>query len=346
MPSSKRRWQDVDKSEIPVENLIRSFLMYQEDQNHSPKTVKWYTEILGRFDRFLGERTQLRDISISAVRAYQRANRQAGGSKFSHHAYTRTVKTFLRWLGREGYVEKELWREIEMPKVPSYNDVAIDVLSDEEIEHLLSLLDSSADTGCRDRGIVCLMLESGLRLDEVVQLRVEDLHLKESYVKVRGKGDKEGYVPFGPTTQKTLSRYLEHFRRPANARQPGFFLNIFGEPLSYSAVQSSFVRLAKRSGISRLHPHLLRHTAATRMLSNGADLHTVQRLLRHSDVRVTLRYLHLVPDQLQERMQLFSPLNGLEGERRRMIPKRTRIASGGLAKPRLRSAQNIKAQSR
>jgi site-specific recombinase XerD len=163
--------------------------------------------------------------------------------------------------------------------------------------------------------MVCLMLESGLRLEEVVKLRVDDVHLKESYVKVHGKGDKENYVPLGSTTQKALARYLEHFRRPTKARDLAFFLNILGEPLTSASVQSSFVRLAKLSGITRLHPHLPRHTAATRMLANGADLHTVQRLLRHSDVRVTLRYLHLVPDQLQERMQ------GIGESRRRVAGK-------------------------
>jgi site-specific recombinase XerC len=151
------------------------------------------------------------------------------------------VKTFLRWLGREGYVERELWRGVEMPKVPSYNDVAIDVLSDDEIEQLLALLDPATDVGCRDRGIVCLMLESGLRLEEVVNLKVEDVHLKDSYVKVHGKGDKESYMPLGQTTQKALSRYVEHFRKPVGAREHAFFLNIYGEPHSYTAVQSSFV---------------------------------------------------------------------------------------------------------
>jgi site-specific recombinase XerD len=85
-----------------------------------------------------------------------------------------------------------------------------------------------------------------------------------------------------------------------------------------------FDRLSKKSGIARLHPHLLRHTAATRMLANGADLHTVQRLLRHSDIRTTLRYLHLVPEQLKEKMRLFSPLGGIAEQRRRMIPARLR----------------------
>jgi integrase/recombinase XerC/integrase/recombinase XerD len=315
----------VDKTQIPVTNLIKSFLMYQEDRNHSPKTVEWYEGMLGRFSRFLGAEATAGQLDIDVVRRYQRFLRGESLSKFTLHAYSRTLKTFLRWLGREAYIDKNLWREIEMPKVPRYEDVTLDVLNDDEIRKLLGLLDPGTDVGCRQRGMVCLMLESGLRLDEVVKLRLEDVRLKEGYVKVRGKGDKEAYVPVGPTTKKALERYQEHFRVPRNAREHAFFLNIFGEAISYSAVQSSFVRLAKRSGISRLHPHLLRHTAATRMLSNGADLHTVQRLLRHSDVRVTLRYLHLIPDQLKERMQLFSPLNGLDVEKRRMVPKRGRL---------------------
>lgn len=133
------------------------------------------------------------------------------------HAYARTLKTFLRWLHREGYVDEELHRHIQMPKVPSYNDVTIDVLSDEEIAHLLSLLDPSTDVGCRDRAIVCLMLESGLRLDEVTGLQLDNVHIKEMYLKVRGKGDKEAYVPIGPTTEKAMSRYAAHFRKRACA---------------------------------------------------------------------------------------------------------------------------------
>jgi integrase/recombinase XerC/integrase/recombinase XerD len=170
------------------------------------------------------------------------------------------------------------------------------------------------------------MLESGLRVGEVAALGIDDVHLKDMYLKVHGKGDKEGYVPIGPTTYKALSRYAAHFRVPVDPRTKAFFLSIFGEPLRYEALKSMVSRLAKQSGITRLHPHLLRHTAATRMLANGADLHTVQRMLRHADIRTTLRYLHLVPEQLQEKMRLFSPLTGIAEPRRRMVPTRlTRV---------------------
>ena len=318
MPSARvRRWHDVDKTGIPVSDLVRSFLMHQEDRNHSPKTVRWYQDMLGRFASFLGEDARLREVTVDSIRAYQRACRDQDVSKFTLHAYARTLKTFLRWLHREAYLDSLLWEKVDMPKVPKYDDVAIDVLNDEEIARLLSAFDTGTDVGCRDRAIVCLMVESGLRLDEVVQLRTADVHLKEMLLKVHGKGDKEQYVPIGPTTQKALSRYAEHFRVSADPRTPSFFLNIYGEPLGYEAVKSTFGRLAKRTGIDRLHPHLLRHTAATRMLGNGADLHSVQRLLRHSDVRTTLGYLHLAPEQLQEKMKLYSPLSGVQETRHR-----------------------------
>ena len=125
------------------------------------------------------------------------------------------------------------------------------------------------------------MLESGLRLDEVTGLQLDDVHIKEMYLKVRGKGDEEGYVPIGSTTEKALSRYAAHFRISADLMAKAFFLNIYGEPLGYEAVKLAFDRLAKRSGIRWLHPHLLCHTAATRLFANGADGHTVQRMLRH-----------------------------------------------------------------
>lgn len=315
----QRGWCNVDNRDILVGDLVRRFLMDQEDRNHSPKTVRWYSDLLGRFAAALGPGGRLRDIDGETIRAYQRGIRESGKGKFTVHAYARTLKTFLRWLHREGYVDEPLHEHVQVPKVPKYEDVAIDVLTDEEISHLLSVLEPSTDVGARNRAIVCLMLECGLRLEEVSRLRLEDVHLEEMYVKVHGKGDKEGYVPIGPTTQKALDRYIAHFRIPEDPRTVTLFVNIFGEPLKYEAIKSIFDRLAKQSGIRRLHPHLLRHTAATRLLANGADVHSVQRLLRHSDIRTTLRYLHLLPEQLQEKMQMFSPLAGIGEHRRRIV---------------------------
>jgi integrase/recombinase XerC/integrase/recombinase XerD len=317
----------VKQDDILVADLVRQYVMHHEDRNHSPKTVRWYSDMLGRFVASLSPDARLRDLGADAIRSYQRAVRESGKGKFTIHAYARTLKTFLRWLRREGYTSQALYELVQMPKVPKYEHVAIDVLTDEEVERLLATLDPSNDVGSRNRAMVCLMLESGLRLEEVTNLTVDDVHVKDMFVKVHGKGDKEAYVPIGTTTQKALERYIAHFRAPSNSRTKTLFLNIYGEPLKYETIKTIFDRLARKTGIVRLHPHLLRHTAATRMLANGADLHTVQRLLRHADIRTTLRYLHLVPQQLQEKMELFSPLNGIAEHRHRMRPTLGRTSS-------------------
>jgi site-specific recombinase XerD len=323
MPSrtQRKRWQDLNKRDIPLENALRAYLLHHEDRNHSAKTVRWYSDMLNRFLTFVGPDTKIGEIDADIIRNYLREIRRRDFKQFTMHAYARTLKTFLRWLDKEGYTTEPLAKAIDMPKVPRYQDVTIDVLTDEEIEHLLGMLDPSTDVGARHRAMFCLMLESGLRLAEVSGLKVDDVHLKDMYVRVRGKGGKENYVPLGPTTHKALTRYLTDFRVPANASVKALSLNVYGEPLKYESIKTIFDRLAVKSGITRLHPHLLRHTAATKMLANGADLHSVQRLLRHSDIRTTLRYLHLVPSQLQEKMQLFSPLSTISERRTRMMPK-------------------------
>jgi site-specific recombinase XerD len=329
MPSrtQRKRWQDVKKQDIPLENALRAYLLHHEDMNHSLKTMRWYSDMLDRFVKFVGPDSKIGELDADVIRRYFGKFGDGTSSSSQCTPNARTLKTFLRWLDKEGYTAEPLAKAIDMPKVPRYQDVTIDVLSDEEIEHLLGMFDPNTDVGARQRAMVCLMLESGLRLAEVSGLRTDDVHLKDLYVRVRGKGGKENYVPLGPTTHKALTRYLTDFRVPANASIKALFLNVYGEPLKYESIKTIFDRLAIKSGITRLHPHLLRHTAATKMLANGADLHSVQRLLRHSDIRTTLRYLHLVPTQLQEKMQAFSPLSGITERRVRMMPRLRKVRS-------------------
>lgn len=336
----RKRWEDLKKQDIPLESALRAYLLHHEDKNHSAKTIRWYSDMLERFLSFVGPEAKIGELDADAIRNYLREVRRRDFKQFTMHAYARTLKTFLLWLDKEGYTVEPLAKAIDMPKVPRYQDVTIDVLTDDEISHLLSMLDPATDIGSRERAMVCLMLESGLRLAEVAGLKVDDVHLKDIYIRVRGKGGKENYVPLGPTTHKALTRYLTVFRVPASANEKALFLNIFGEPLKYESIKTIFDRLAVKSGITRLHPHLLRHTAATKMLANGADLHSVQRLLRHSDIRTTLRYLHLVPSQLQEKMQAFSPLTGIAEPRVRLMPRSSPERRRGAAgRPPLRAVR-------
>jgi site-specific recombinase XerD len=143
------------------------------------------------------------------------------------------------------------------------------------------------DRGCRNAAIVCLMADSGLRLSEVAGLDVDLVDMGEGQLRVLGKGRREAWVPFGAFTAKVLRRYLQHFRPHIANGTSALFVNQFGGRLGVEGIKSMIQRLRDESGISRLHPHLLRHTAATRLLANGCDLHTVQRVLRHKNVTTT-----------------------------------------------------------
>jgi len=149
MPPRKqrKRWDDMKKQDIPLESALRAYLLHHEDRNHSAKTVRWYSDMLDRFLTFVGPDAKIGDIHTDTIRNYLREVRRRDFKQFTMHAYARTLKTFLLWLDKEGYTTEPLAKAIDMPKVPRYQDVTIEVLTDDEITHLLGMLDPATDIG-------------------------------------------------------------------------------------------------------------------------------------------------------------------------------------------------------
>lgn len=327
-------WQTMNKEEIKLSRILEEYLNYHEALNHSPKTLSWYSDILSALHGFLGNEASLGDLTIERIRGYQshlRHRRKPTGQPLSDKTledHARAIRAFLNWLQREDYLEANVAARIELPRAAKKQ---IEVLSKDELEALFAQLSADTDLGCRNRAICSLMADCGLRVSEVATLDVTDVSLEDSSVKVFGKGRREDVVPFGATTGKILRRYVHHFRPYlANEAETALFINQFGQRLRVEGIKSLFQRLAEESGIERLHPHLLRHTAATRLLANGCDLHTVQRILRHRHITTTTQYLHLLNADLQDKMRAFSPLDSLNGRRhhnvgqRRVVPSRLR----------------------
>ena len=158
--------------------------------------------------------------------------------------------------------------------------------------------------------MITLFLDGGLRLSELINLRTGDVHLEQRYVKVMGKGSKERMVPFGAACQKALLHYYHHFRvEPAHAGVDSFFLTLDGYPLTETAIKSLMVRLAKASGIPRLHAHLLRHTYATCFLMNGGDVFLLKQNLGHSTLAMVEVYRHIASREAALLSEPFSPLD-------------------------------------
>ena len=162
-------------------------------------------------------------------------------------------------------------------KPPKFTGKVIDILTGDEIDRILSSMNQDTVLGARNTAMVTVMLDTGLRLAEVVRLEPANVHLEDRYLKVLGKGNKERVVAFGANCQRTLIHYAYHYRFEADSSSAdAFFLSIDGYPMQKEALKSIMRRLADASGIPRLHAHLMRHTYATLFLIHGGDPFSAQ----------------------------------------------------------------------
>jgi integrase/recombinase XerC/integrase/recombinase XerD len=306
--------------EIKLATLAENYLTTCQTEGKTPKTLRGYREKLFRFIRWFDG--QLSDFSLQRAREFvahlQRTEkwvespaRHRAGEMLSPQSvanHVRVLKAFATWLWEEGYTQENLLSRMSLPKVPRK---MIEVLSNEEIDRLLASIDLSLAAGSRDLALITLMLDTGLRLAELIALRVDDVYFEDQWLKVMGKGQKERFVPFGGRAAQVLLRYVHHGRYDPFGR-PEFFLTSDGEAVSENTIKMLFVRLRRRSGIRRLHPHLLRHTFATSYLVAGGDVFTLQAILGHTTLEMTRRYVSLASSQVNIQHRRFSPMDRLD----------------------------------
>lgn len=313
----------MDKDNIPLEKLAQHFEAYNRTEGKSPRTVECYTSVLKYFGDFLREHNYpdtLGDLTIDVVREFILYLQQT--SRWKNHPYNtpngnlapssiqnyvRTLRPFFSWLHREGYTEENVLARLRPPRSPQK---LVEILTNEEISRILACIDSDTASGARNSAMVITFLDTGLRLSEVIGAKVCDAHIEQGYLKVMGKGAKERVVPIGSLAQKALLRYVFHFRpKPFYEDQDYLFLTLEGTPMTINCLKLIFGRLAEKSGIKRLHPHLCRHTFATNYLINGGDVFSLQQILGHTSLEMVRRYVTLASSQVRVQHRKFSPMD-------------------------------------
>ncbi len=318
MVPRRPRWDRMDKSTIPLKAVIDEYLAVCRTEGKTPTTLRGYKMELQRFNRWLGDEAPLGDLNLQSARAYIES--QQGQPKYLNHPFhdpqgtvisAQTLKSRAvvlkglgTWLFEESYTSSNVLARFKPPKAPRK---LMQTLSNEEVDRLLSYLNPTTMVGSRDRAILLVFLDTGLRCSELLGLRSDDLHIKDRCLKVMGKGQKERMVPFGDQTARTLMRYLTLRLNPMEEQL--VFLNVEGRPMSIPAIQMMFSRLSKATGIPRLHIHLLRHTFATNFLRVSRDPFTLQRLLGHETLEMTRRYVDMVRLEEMTRDHSFSPVD-------------------------------------
>lgn len=261
-------------------------------------TLRAYRRDLDDYLSFL-TRTGLGLEAGEAVPSYLRDLQARGCAPATRARRLSCLRRFYRFLASEGLVEADPTAAVPSPrrglKLPQ-------VLTVGEVDRLLSQPRTSTSTGLRDRAMLELLYATGLRVSELVELKVADVNVTQGYVRCLGKGRRERVVPFGSVAARYLRAYLTEVRpRLVGRRSPYLFVNRRGRPLSRQALWKLIKRYARLAGIVKtISPHVLRHSFATHLLENGADLRTVQELLGHADISTTQIYTHVSAAHLRE----------------------------------------------
>ena len=291
---------------MTIQEALTDFLIEQQIRGNTPKTIQYYSLSVGLYARFAGSDTPLQEITLNSLRAYYLHLAERNISSTTIQTYIRALRSFLTGCYQQEYILVNLSEKFRLPKAQRK---AIDVLTDSEVRRLLFCFNLRYLVHLRNYCMCSLMLDSGLRLHEVVTLTMEHTHLPEGYIIVDGKGNKQRVVPLGMNTRKFLFRYLS--RRPGCASTDRVFLMSNLQPVTDATLRQMFRKLKKRSGIPRLRAHLLRHTFATRYLENGGDMYALQQILGHTSLEMVKKYVHSTTRKLVPKFPEFSPLDNL-----------------------------------
>lgn len=290
---------------MTIRECIDDFLIEQQVRGNSPKTQKHYFRCLGLFERFQSPKNpDISAVSVSDCKAYYIHLLNRNVSSVTVQTYIRALRAFLSWCYLEGYISENIPKKFRLPKAQKKK---IDILTDSEVEQLFRCLSGRDFISVRNYCIVALMIDSGLRLNEVVTIRRDKIHIAEGYAIVNGKGNKERFVPLGLNSKRALLRYCAIV--PNKEKETPLFVKDTLIPIKESTVKQLFRKLRSRSGIPRLHPHLLRHTFATRYIERGGDIYSLQSILGHTSLEMVKKYVHLIPSKTVVNFAVLSPLD-------------------------------------
>jgi len=293
-------------SETVTLNLsyIERFITYlYVERNASPYTIHFYRQDIVTFERFITT-TGVDDLSSVTYRDVRRFLAHLYERKLSRKTVSRTLsslRSFYKFLERESIVTSNPFVRIPLPK---QNKLIPDFFYKEELVQLFHVNDLSEPLGQRNQALLELLYATGIRVSECEALTVDEIDFDFSTIKVVGKGNKERYIPFGQFAKEALQLYLDEGRnillQKANEETDRLFLNSRGKPLTDRGIRYVLNQMIRNTSLTvNIHPHKFRHTFATHMLNEGADLRTVQELLGHENLSTTQVYTHVTKDRLR-----------------------------------------------
>lgn len=286
-----------------MQDTLHDYLHYLSvERGLAQNTLESYGRDLRQYLGYLKEKKNLSlsETTQATVIGYLLQLQARGKAAATLSRSLAAIKSYYHFMARENRIERDPTVNLDAPKQEKRLPR---VLSVEDVDHLLEQPDLKNPAGIRDRAMLELLYATGLRVSELVSLKLNDINLETGYLKCFGKGSKERIVPLGSVASKYIKLYQEHARKflAANPRENTLFLNHHGRGLTRQGFWKIIKKYAEHSQAPlEITPHTLRHSFATHLLENGADLRSVQEMLGHADVSTTQIYTHLTRSKIKE----------------------------------------------
>ena len=295
----------------PVEQAIESFIRFLAverglSENYQLSTQRSLNEF-ANWCRCKHKIDNVRAIRLSLISEYLGDRKRGGLSASSIKLIVVALKIFCRFLTGKGTIERDPTEALALPRIERYLP---ETLNEMQIEQLIDNVDTKIPLGLRDRAIIELLYASGLRVSELANARLENFNPEERILRVTGKGNKTRLVPVGRKACEALAAYLSMERPRLVKRRSGseIFLSARGTKLTTARIWQIVKRISRHSGLEKnIYPHLLRHSFATHLLGNGADLRIIQEMLGHADISTTQIYTHVDQQRLKAVHRQFHP---------------------------------------
>lgn len=314
---------------MSLEKAIEIYLATLATEGKSPRYISWLKTRLRYFTDFIHQTQEkdfrLQDLTVEVGRGFIRELMSRDVKYSSHpflearsgklavqyiHGCGRAMRSFSSWAYEEGYLEENVMQRLKLPKLPT---IQPEPLSEEEICRVLAIsLDHTLER-LRNYSMLMLFLDTGIRLNELITLKQSKIDFVIGEMTVLGKGNKERKVPIGSQAKKALIDYLTKERPdPENPRDADcVYLNADRHPISNEVVEKVFQRVKKAAGLPNFHPHICRHTFSVRYLINGGDVFSLQKILGHSSLDMTRKYVNLASGDVKDKHRQFSPMDNL-----------------------------------
>lgn len=299
---------DVEETSPFLTTFLPTYLDYLTvEKGLAPNSLASYTNDLRHFGHHLqAQKIELDRVERLQLIKYFQTLRNAGISARSTARALAAIRGFFRFMVAEKHLKNDPTENVENPKLWSNLPKT---LTSGEVDDLLKAPDRTSVDGSRDAAMLELLYATGLRVSELIHVKIDDLVLDAGFLRTIGKGSKERIVPFGDSAKEAILHYLE-IGRPFLMKQPvpELFLSKRGRAMSRQSFWMKIVAYARQAGVkAHISPHTLRHSFATHLLENGADLRSVQMMLGHSDISTTQIYTHVSRARLQKLYDQFHP---------------------------------------